>query len=88
MVYRRQKDSDTWHWCRNCSNWPESDYVEQKTKPTSGELDAECKSRNAAGTCRKSSWAPRGYSRSRPRPVDRGLTSSRARTRARHLIIS
>ncbi|MFA5163835.1 MAG: hypothetical protein WC441_04960 [Patescibacteria group bacterium] len=52
MAYRKRKGHDAWHWCRNCSNWPTSDYVEQQTKPTSGELCNECKSKQAAGTCR------------------------------------
>ena len=50
-TYRKKKGSDTWHWCRNCSNWPISDYDERDTKPTSGELDNECKAKEAAGTC-------------------------------------
>ena len=53
MVYRRKRGSDTWHWCTNCSNWPTSDYEEQRTKPTTGELDNECKAKEAAGTCQK-----------------------------------
>ena len=52
--YRRKHGSDTWHWCRNCSNWPTSGYDSQHTKPTSGELDNECKSKDNAGTCTKS----------------------------------
>ena len=51
MEYRRRKDSDAWHWCRNCSNWPTSDYVSQNTKPTTGELDNECKAKQANGEC-------------------------------------
>ena len=27
-IYRRKKDIDTWHWCKNCSDWPTSDYKE------------------------------------------------------------
>lgn len=51
LMYRRRKDRDTWHWCRNCSNWPTTDYVEQYSKPTSGELCNECKAKESAGTC-------------------------------------
>ena len=50
-IYRRKKDSDTWHWCRNCSNWPTSDYEEVTAKPTSGELDNECKAKEKAKNC-------------------------------------
>ena len=46
MEYRRKKNSDTWHWVRTCSNWPTSDYVSQNSKPTSGELCNECKSKS------------------------------------------
>jgi hypothetical protein len=24
--YRKKKGSDVWHWCKNCSKWPTSDY--------------------------------------------------------------
>ncbi len=53
MTYRRRKDSDTWHWCRNCSNWPTYDYVEREGKPTTGELCNECQGKERSGTCRK-----------------------------------
>jgi len=53
MTYRKRNGTDTWHWCRNCSNWPTKDYVERQTKPTSGELCNECKAKEKAGTCRK-----------------------------------
>jgi hypothetical protein len=49
--YRKKKGSDTWHWCRNCSNWPRWDYDSRLTKPTSGELDNECKAKEKAGDC-------------------------------------
>ena len=49
--YRRKKGSDTWHWCSNCTNWPISNYVSRSTKPTSGELDNECKSKEKAKNC-------------------------------------
>ena len=52
--YRRRNDSDTWHWCRNCSNWPTGPgvYIIYR-KPTSGELCNECRAKDSAGTCRK-----------------------------------
>lgn len=50
--YRRKKDSDTWHWCRNCSNWPSSDYVSRNSKPTTGELDNECQAKTKNNTCK------------------------------------
>ncbi len=52
-VYRKKKGSDTWHWCKNCAEWPTSNYDEQATKPTSGELCNQCKGKEAAGTCTK-----------------------------------
>ena len=43
--YRRRNDSGTWHWYRNCSNWPTGLDIEIKyRKPTSGELCNECRS--------------------------------------------
>jgi len=51
--YRKKKGSDTWHWCKNCSNWPTEDYDVRYSKPISGELDNECKAKDSAGNCRK-----------------------------------
>lgn len=53
MTYRKKKGSDTWHYCRNCSKWPTSDYDEQSSKPSTGELCNECKAKEQAGTCSK-----------------------------------
>jgi len=53
-IYRRQKDSDTWHWCRNCSSWPRGDYEERNSDETlSGELCNECIEKERAENCRK-----------------------------------
>ena len=51
--YRRKKGSDTWHWCKNCSKLPTSDYDTSYSKPSSGELCNECKSKEQSGTCSK-----------------------------------
>jgi hypothetical protein len=52
-VWRKRKgiQYDTWHFCRNCSNWPTSDYDERSTKPTNGELCDECEAKKARGDC-------------------------------------
>ncbi len=50
--YRKKKYSDTWHWCRNCSKWPTSDYEERYSKPTSGELCNECKAKEKENNCK------------------------------------
>jgi hypothetical protein len=31
--YRRKRGSDTWHWCRNCTNDPKTDYDTKSTRP-------------------------------------------------------
>ena len=49
-TYRRRRGHDTWHWCKNCSFWPASDY-EEKTKVGRGELCNQCQSKEAAGSC-------------------------------------
>ena len=51
--YRKKKGSDTWHWCKNCSNWPESNYDVQHVKPADDELDNQCKAKDREGTCEK-----------------------------------
>ena len=53
MAWRKRKDKDTWHFCKNCSNWPTSNYEEKLTKPTTGELCNECRSKETSGICSK-----------------------------------
>jgi len=53
MTYQKKRGRDTWHWCRNCSNWPTTDYEEKPTKPTSGELCSQCREKDRDGTCQK-----------------------------------
>ena len=53
MAYRRRNGHDTWHFCRNCTLWPTSDYKEQENKPTTGELCNQCRSKDTAGECRR-----------------------------------
>jgi hypothetical protein len=52
MAYRRRQGNDTWHFCRNCSNWPTSGYDERETKPTTGEFCNQCQSKRSNGDCR------------------------------------
>ena len=53
-IYKKRRDSDTWHWCTNCSNYPRgSDVDTRPTKPTSGELCNECLSKDERGDCDK-----------------------------------
>jgi hypothetical protein len=49
--YRRREDSDTWHFCTNCTLWPTQGYVEHDGKPTTGELCNQCKDKEKNGTC-------------------------------------
>lgn len=48
--YRRRRGSDTWHWCRNCSNDPKSDF-DTRTERPQGDLCNECKSKEREKTC-------------------------------------
>ena len=50
-TYRRKRGSDTWHFCRNCTEWPMTGYEEQTNRPTSGELCNQCRSKETNGTC-------------------------------------
>jgi hypothetical protein len=49
--YRRREDSDTWHFCRNCSNYPREAYEASAEKPSSGEFCNECQSKKESGQC-------------------------------------
>jgi len=53
-MYRKKKGSDTWHWCKNCSNWPTYDYDEKEVgagRPSGGELCDECIGKEKSGNC-------------------------------------
>lgn len=50
-MYRRRKGSDTWHFCSNCSNWPKGKYDSRTSKPTTGELCDQCKSKLRNDRC-------------------------------------
>ena len=46
-TYRRRKNSDTWHWCKSCRNYPNNpdDVIvtkEGRERPSYGELDNNC----------------------------------------------
>lgn len=54
--YRRSKDKDTgvkWHWCTNCSRWPESNYEEITTFNIIPGLCRECREKDSVGDCKK-----------------------------------
>ena len=55
VTYRKQHGSDTWHWCRNCSKWPLTGYIERHSaaRPTVGELCNECLAKDRVGDCIK-----------------------------------
>lgn len=54
-TYVKAPGSDTWHWCSNCSNYPtsigDSVTLPGKQRPSSGELDNECLSKETNGNC-------------------------------------
>jgi DNA-binding response OmpR family regulator len=41
-LYRRKQGSEVWHFCRNCSQWPGEDYVEQRHLRRTDEVCNEC----------------------------------------------
>lgn len=57
-TYRRRKDGDTWHWCTNCSNYPNNSDDVTVTKvgrerPSYGELCNECRAKEKANICKQ-----------------------------------
>ena len=53
-TYVKRKGRDTWHWCKNCANYPTGpDVVTKHSKPTSGELCNQCKAKDNRGDCRE-----------------------------------
>ncbi|MFV0422456.1 hypothetical protein [Oleidesulfovibrio sp.] len=53
MTYRRKNGSDTWYFCKNCTAWPDKDFDERTTKPTTGELCNQCKAKAENNNCTK-----------------------------------
>ena len=51
-TYVQGQRTDTWHWCRNCSNYPATVVKRRKTRPTSGDLCNQCKGKERNGNCR------------------------------------
>lgn len=54
--FRQSKDSDLWHFCTNCSEWPTHDYISSETRPVSGKIDFECCAKADYAECRESIW--------------------------------
>lgn len=53
--YRRRKQtSDTWHWCTNCPNWPQSNFETWcgDGRPSQGELCNTCRALEARRECK------------------------------------
>jgi hypothetical protein len=50
--YRKKKTTGNhiWHWCRNCSKDPKSDY-ETKSERPAWDLCDECKAKERDGNC-------------------------------------
>jgi hypothetical protein len=53
-VYVRAADSDTWHWCFNCSRFPrkptETGALFRTNRPRS-DLCKQCRRKERTGTC-------------------------------------
>jgi len=55
-MYRKRKESNTWHWCTNCKNWPDEvgEYEEKAVEgEPEGDLCAICERYDDYGTCEK-----------------------------------
>ena len=54
MPYRRQIAGVTWHWCRNCSDWPQVGFQQREDKPPEWggqSLCNECDRREHCSSC-------------------------------------
>lgn len=51
-TYRRVQDTETWHFCRNCGNWPDAGtYREEIELPADGVECNECRVLDQRGLC-------------------------------------
>jgi hypothetical protein len=53
-TYRRQSESEKWHFCANCSTWPIVDYIEihHPEYLLRGSLCLECITKRHFGECK------------------------------------
>ena len=42
MAFRRKWSTTIWHWCPECSMWPDEISEESESAPTAGQLCNEC----------------------------------------------
>ena len=54
-LYKRRKGHDTWHWCKECSEYPtmRSDVQATAYRPLVGEFCQQCKSKEEKGDCQE-----------------------------------
>lgn len=54
-TYVQAPGRDSWHWCRNCNNYPSNPAKREthsgKERPRSGELCNECLGKERQGNC-------------------------------------
>ncbi len=51
MLYRRRINTSTWHFCTNCSEWPNSNYYDRNERPGDGDLCHECEAKLLRQEC-------------------------------------
>jgi hypothetical protein len=51
--WRRETDRMVWHWCANCSGYPQADFEMVVNTPTHGSSCLECSGHDRVGTCRQ-----------------------------------
>ena len=55
-MYRRKKGKITWHWCKNCPNYPKSSYdlmyiKSTKTRPLTSKFCKKCEKKEKRNDC-------------------------------------
>jgi len=50
-VYRKRSNTQCWHFCSNCSEWPSDDYQESIDRPAARDLCQECKNKLSKKEC-------------------------------------
>jgi hypothetical protein len=50
-TYRKASACQTWHFCSNCSHWPEDDFEQLTVPPEIAQLCNECKTLREVGNC-------------------------------------
>ncbi|MBW3661194.1 MAG: hypothetical protein KY397_06120 [Gemmatimonadetes bacterium] len=49
--YRRRRGGRKWHFCTNCTDWPDSGFDSRASKPKADQICKTCHAKHNDGVC-------------------------------------